>query len=48
MLVGPPSEDIQWGDRCRGLMVYTAQTGFVPQLKLLKEKASLISPTWGF
>ena len=48
MLVGPPSEVIRWRDRCRGLMVHTAQAGFVPQLQLLEEKASPISPTWGF
>ena len=48
MLVGPPSEVIRWIDRCRGLMVHTAQAGFVPQLQLLEEKASPISPTWGF
>ena len=29
-------------------MVHTAQAGFVPQLQLLEEKASPISPTWGF
>ena len=41
VLVGPPSEDIRWGDRRRGLMVHTAQAGFVPQLQLLKERRHL-------